>query len=185
MDASKTDLPENTETTHSESSAVRRSPRLSTRTLTIMLACMCMVPGIIIFTLTKIMPPTVEGKLEASIVRVGVPTEISYYEGTDLGDRADVGEASLVLKNNSESEWQHIVVKVNKQYDIKDHAVPIPPGGERSYLLNRCVSRTGARFDLRLCSSSPFLRLRASFGTAFGEERRRLFSRFKTLAPAG
>lgn len=149
MDVTKTNLPENPEPTHSESSAVRNAPRLSTKTLTVMLACMCAVPAIIILTLTKLMPPTAEGKLEAAVTRVGVPTEIAYYEVEDLGERADVSEASLLIKNNSDSEWQHIVIKVNKQYDIKDHTNPIPPGAERSYLLNRCVSRTGARFDLR------------------------------------
>ena len=154
MDATKNSSPESPEPppiepTHSESSAVRNAPRLSTRTLTIMLGLMCMVPGIVIFSLTKLMPPTEEGKLEGSITRLGVPTEISYYEIEELGDREDVSKASLVLKNDSDSEWQHIVIKVNKQYDIKDHTNPIPPGGERSYLLNRSVSRTGARFDLR------------------------------------
>lgn len=154
MDATKNSSPEKSQTTtaeptHTESSAVRNAPRLSTRTLTIMLALMCMVPGIVIFSLTKLMPPTAEGKLEGSVILVNVPTEISYYEVEDLGQRKDVSEASVILKNESESEWQHIVIKVNNRYDLKDHTNPIPAGGQRSYLLNRCVSRTGARFDLR------------------------------------
>ena len=146
--------PEDSQTTsaeprYSESSAVRNSPRLSTRTLTIMLALMCAVPGIVIFSLTKLMPPTAEGQLEGSLTRVGVPTEISYYEVEDIGQRKEVSEAALVLKNEGDCEWKYITVRINNHYNIMDTEGSIPPGGEQAYQLNRALSRTGARFDLR------------------------------------
>ena len=129
-----------------QSTAMRRSPRLSTQGLTIMLAAMCAVPAITILVLWQILPPAEEGKLKVTVDRVGVP-DIDYYFD-DIGDREDVQDAYLLIRNDSESEWEHIFVKVNKHYDIKDQR-PLAVGGERRYLLNRFISRTGARFDMR------------------------------------
>lgn len=130
----------------SQSSALQRAPRMSTRTLTILLALMCTVPGITIFTLWKIMPPVKEGKLEVTVTRVEVP-DINYYL-EPIEDRRDVSESRIAITNDSDNDWSHIVIKVNGNYDVHDEG-PIPAGSERSYLLNRFISRTGARFDLR------------------------------------
>lgn len=132
---------------NSESNVLQQAPRMSSTTLTIMLAMMCMVPAVTIFALWKIMPPVKEGELEVVVNRVGVPTEIEYYL-EPIGEREDVSQASLSIKNDSDTDWSHIVVKVNHHYDVKDPG-PIAPGEERSYLLSRFISRTGARFDLR------------------------------------
>ena len=111
-----------------------------------MLAGMCMVPVITILTLWQIMPPAEEDTLQVNVTRVGVPALEYYFD--DIADRKDVQQSYIVVKNESENEWSHVFVKVNKNYDIRDD-IPIPPDGERSYLLNRFVSRTGARYDLR------------------------------------
>lgn len=128
------------------STALRQAPRMSSRTLTILLALMCMVPFVTIMTLWKIMPPVKEGELEVTVTPVAVP-DIEYYL-VPIEARADVSESSITIRNDSDNDWSHIVVKINKHYDIKDKG-PIPQGSERSYLLNRFISRTGARFDLR------------------------------------
>lgn len=129
-----------------QSSVLQQAPRMSARTLTILLTCMCCVPAITIFTLWKIMPPVKEGKLEVTVTRVEVP-DIDYYL-QPIEDRADVSESRITIVNDSDNDWSHIVIRVNGHYNVQDEG-PIQAGGERSYLLNRFISRTGARFDLR------------------------------------
>lgn len=132
--------------TFQDSTAIRRAPKISRNTLTIMLALMCTVPGVTILALWYLMPPVSEGTLEVDVTRVGVP-EIEYYL-IDISERADVSEAAIIIKNVSDQEWTHTNIQVNKHYQVYD-LDPIPPGAEREYLLNRFLSRTGARFDLR------------------------------------
>lgn len=129
-----------------QSSVLQQAPRMSSRTLTALLALMCLVPAITIITLWKIMPPVKEGQLEITITRVEVP-DIDYYL-QPIEDRSDVSESRITIVNESDNDWAHIVLRVNGHYNVNDEG-PIPAGGERSYLLNRFISRTGARFDLR------------------------------------
>lgn len=145
-----------------ESSVIRNTPRMSSRTLTILLALMCTVPGITIYVLWQIMPPVSVGTLNVTVERLDVPG-IEYYQ-EPIEDRYDVSGSKVLIRNDSEHAWSHIVIKLNNHYDIKDSCTcelgcelgkcthgnnPIEPGEERSYLLNRFVGRTSAKFDLR------------------------------------
>lgn len=145
-----------------QSSVMRGAPRLSSRTLTMMLALMCTVPGLTIYVLWKVMPPVSVGTLDVTVTRIEVP-DIDYYL-QPIEDRIDVSNSRVSIRNDSEFSWSHIVIKLNNHYDIKDICTcelgceagkcehgnnPLRPGEERSYLLNRFVGRTSAKFDLR------------------------------------
>ncbi len=150
------------DTVSRDSSVMQRAPRMSSRTLTILLALMCTVPGITIFTLWIIMPTVKEGELKVAVGRLNVP-DIDYYL-QPIEDRADVSGARISIQNNSDSSWSLITIRVNHHYNVKDLCIcdagcpsgecvhgnnPMMPGEKRTYLLNRFVGRTSARFDLR------------------------------------
>lgn len=145
-----------------ESSVMQRAPRMSSRTLTILLALMCSVPVITICTLWIIMPTVKEGELDVAVGRLNVP-DIDYYL-EPIEDREDVSGARVSIQNNSDSSWSLITIRVNHHYNIKDLCIcergcpagecvhgnnPMMPGEKRTYLLNRFIGRTSARFDLR------------------------------------
>ncbi len=140
------DLPASATPAPTQSSAMARAPRLSAGTLTIMLVLMCCIPAITVYALWQVLPPAQEDKLEATITKVGVP-DLEYYFD-DIAERQDVQDAYIVLTNDSESDWEHIFVKVNHHYDIRDLEV-LKAGTERKYLLRNFISRTSARYDLR------------------------------------
>ena len=129
-----------------ESSAMQASPRLSHRRLTLMLAIMCFVPVVTILTLWQMMPPVHEGQLEASVASVGIPPA-AYYE-THYSKRGEVPPGELLVKNESDQDWTHLNIQINRHYQIYD-IEPIPAHSERTFRLDRFVSRTGARFQVR------------------------------------
>lgn len=125
---------------------LRNTPRLTPRGLTILLVIMCIVPAITILTLYRILPPTYEGQLEASITPVALPPD-SYYE-PHYSDRPKYEKGSIVIRNNSDQEWTHLNIQVNRHYQIHD-IEPIAAGQETEFKLSRFISRTGARFSLQ------------------------------------
>ena len=128
------------------STAIRKSPRLGHRGLTIMLGLMCVVPVVTILSLWQLMPPVYEGKLEASVDAVGLPPAV-FYE-THYADRPAVAGGELVVRNESDQDWTHLNIQVNRHYQIYD-IEPIAANSERKFKLDRFVSRTGARFQLQ------------------------------------
>ena len=133
-------------TKQQESSAYRNAPKLSRHWLTILLVIMCTLPIAIIFALFFGLPPVYEGTLEASVSAEGLPPAVFY--DTEYYKRPDVPTGELIVSNNSEQDWTHLNIQVNKHYQIYDRE-PIPAGQTRRFKLDRFVSRTGAPFDLR------------------------------------
>ena len=128
------------------SSSLRATPHLTARGLTILLCLMCFVPVVTIFSLWQLMPPVHEGQLEASVSAVDLPPP-EFYE-SKYADRPDWALGELVVKNNSDQDWTHLNIQINRHYQIYD-IEPIPARGVRKYKLSRFVSRSGARFQVR------------------------------------
>ena len=131
----------------SQSTVICSAPRLTSRGLTLLLAGMCAVPIATIAMLFYYMPPVHVGELQASISAEGLPPG-SFYD-LPYDQRTAVPDGVLVVQNDSEQEWTHLNIQINKHYQVYDHQ-PIPPGGVRRYRLDRFVSRTGALFQLRI-----------------------------------
>jgi hypothetical protein len=129
-----------------KSTAFRKSPQLSHRGLTAILACMCLVPVVTIFALFRFLPPVYEGQLQASVSAEGLPSPdfyaIEYYQ------RPPFAGGELIVKNESDQDWTHLNIQVNRHYQIYDFD-PIPAGTSKRFQLDRFLSRTGARFSLR------------------------------------
>jgi hypothetical protein len=119
---------------------------MTARGLTILLCLMCVVPVVTIVALWRMMPPVYEGQLEASVTAIDLPPE-GFYDRF-YTERPDWNSGKLVVRNESEQDWTHLNIQVNRHYQIYD-IEPIPAHGERTYELYRFVSRTGARFQLR------------------------------------
>jgi hypothetical protein len=86
--------------------------------------------------------------------------------------RPIVSGGELAVKNDGPSDWTHLCIQVNRHYQIYDTET-IPAGGQRNYQLNRFLSRTGARFDLRyneLKSVRIYARLPTKDRATFGHE---------------
>ena len=128
------------------SGALQKTPQLSHRGLTLMLSLMCLVPVITIFFLWRMMPPVYEGQLEASVTAVGIPPAEFYVP--HYSKRPEFNTGDLIVRNESDQDWTHLNIRVNRHYQIYD-VEPIPAHGERTFKLDRFVSRTGARFQLR------------------------------------
>ena len=129
-----------------QSNALTNTPQLSSSGLTRLLILMCIVPIVTIAALFWYMPPVFEGQLEASVTAEDLPAA-SYYD-THYTERAEVPTAVLVVHNESDQEWTHLNIQVNKHYQIYEHE-PIPAGETRRFRLDRFVSRTGAKFEVR------------------------------------
>jgi hypothetical protein len=54
----------------------------------------------------------------------------------------------IVIQNQENQDWTHLNIQVNRHYQIYD-TKPIEAGSERTFKLDRFISRTGARFSLR------------------------------------
>lgn len=132
--------------TQASSRVIENAPQLSTTGLTRLLIAMCMVPVITIGTLYWYMPPVFEGELEASVAAEDLPPA-SFYD-THFSKRDKVGVGVLLLTNDSERDWTHLNIQINKHYQVYDHET-IPAGETRRYRTDRFVSKTGAKFSLR------------------------------------
>lgn len=130
----------------SESSERQVPPRLSHRGLTVMLTMMCVIPVVTIAVLWRYLPPVFEGKLEAQVVAEDLPGADFY--AIDYYKRPKVEGGILIVQNKSDQDWTHLNILVNGNYQIYD-TEPIPAHGEKRYVLNRFVNRTGARFSLQ------------------------------------
>lgn len=126
--------------------ALQNTPRLSPRGLTMLLVVMCIVPAVTILILYNILPPTHEGTLKATITPVALPPD-SYYE-PHYSERPEYNVGSIIIRNNSDLEWTHLNIQVNRHYQIHD-IKPIAAGQEKEFELERFISRTGARFSLQ------------------------------------
>jgi len=130
-----------------QSRVYENAPKLSSRGLTSLLIGMCMVPVVTLFALKQFLPPVYEGKLEASITAEELPPA-SFYD-VDFRERPPVDSAGvLIINNESDQEWTHLSIRINKHYQIASQE-PIAAGESKRYRLDRFVSRTGARFQLR------------------------------------
>ena len=153
---------------------VRGAPTLSSIGLTRLLVAMCLVPVVTIASLFWYMPPVEEGKLEASVSAEGLPAT-SFYE-TDRGDKSVVKDAVLIVNNDSDQDWTHLNIQINKHYQIYERE-PIPARESRRYRLDRFITRTGAKFDISI-NPLKFVRIyarrptkdRATFVTDFDWE---------------
>ena len=130
-----------------KSSEQQKSPRLSHRSLTLMLTFMCLIPVATIAALWQYLPPVFEGELEASVTAESLPDgefyAVEYYNRPPVEE-----EGILVVQNNSEQDWTHLNILVNGNYQIYD-TDPIPAHESKRYKLSRFVNRTGARFSLQ------------------------------------
>ncbi len=130
-----------------QSDALKVTPRLSHRGLTLMLLGMCVIPVVTIFALQSMMPPVFEGELEAAVYAVGLPDpeiyELPYRERPQVTDSGD-----LIVSNQSDQDWTHLNIQINRHYQIHD-VEPIPAHSQRTFKLDRFLSRTGARFQTR------------------------------------
>ena len=129
-----------------ESSEQKKSPHLSHRSLTLMLALMCLIPLVTIAVLWNYLPPVFEGKLEAKVFAEGLPSAEFY--SIDYYKRPPVDDGVLVVQNLSDQDWTQLNILVNGNYQIYD-TEPILAHDEKRYDLNRFVNRTGARFSLQ------------------------------------
>ena len=128
------------------SSSLKSTPQMTSRALTTMLCLMCLVPIVTIVVLWQMMPPVFEGQLQAAVSTIDLPPA-EFYE-PHYSERPDWTLGELVVRNESDQDWTHLNIQVNRHYQIYD-IEPIPAHGERNYKLDRFVSRTGARFQLR------------------------------------
>ncbi len=128
-----------------QSSARRSSPRLSAEGLTVLLAMMCVVPAITIFGLWSYLPPVYEGQLDCGVQAQLLPPQDFYL--LPYKERTAVTQGEIVVENRSDTDWTHINIQVNTFYQIYDVEV-LRAGESRTYVLNRFISKTGARFDL-------------------------------------
>ena len=128
------------------SSALGTAPHLSSRGLTILLSIMCLVPVVTIAALFTYLPPVFEGKLEASVSAEDLPAA-SYYD-EHYTQRKPVETGLLVIHNDSDQDWTHLNIQINKHYQIYEHRA-LAAGESRRFRTDRFVSRTGAKFDLR------------------------------------
>jgi hypothetical protein len=133
-------------TTDLQSSARRNAPRLTHRGLTTLLIAMCLVPTIVIFSLWQYLPPVFEGQLEGDARTTNLPPDEFYAR--PFGDREKVTGGELHVLNKSDQVWTMLNIQINNFYQIYDR-VPLNPGEERTYELDRFVTRSGAMFDLR------------------------------------
>lgn len=129
------------------SSEQKKSPHLSHRGLTLMLAVMCLIPVTTIAVLYGYLPPVYEGKLEANVYAENLPGRdfyaVEYYQRPPVEE-----EGQLVVQNKSDQDWTHLNIQVNGNYQIYD-TDPIPAHDEKRFDLSRFVNRTGARFSLQ------------------------------------
>ena len=129
------------------SSAIDGAPTLTPRGLTAILAVMCIIPVVTILGLWQMMPPVYEGQLEAGARGVNLPPA-SFYDD-EYDERPEVaGPGELLVSNKSDQEWTHLNIQVNRHYQIYD-VEPIPAGAQRTFRLDRFLSRTGAKFQVR------------------------------------
>ncbi len=135
------------ETTNALPKVVREAPTLSSSGLTRLLVAMCIVPIVTIASLFWYMPPVEDGKLEASISADGLPPA-SFYQ-TNRGDKSVIKDAVLIINNDSEQDWTHLNIQINKHYQIYEKEA-IPAGQSRRYRLDRFITRTGAKFDISI-----------------------------------
>lgn len=129
-----------------ESSLRRMSPRLTTRGLSHLLALMCLVPVVTIVGLWLYLSLVYEGKLECRVTPMGLPSADIYR--LPYRQREAVPGSSILVLNDSDDTWTHINIVINTYYQIYD-IDPLYAGQQREYLLDRFVSRTGARFETR------------------------------------
>ncbi len=129
-----------------QSMAYRNAPHLSSWALTTTLTAMCLIPIVLISVMFIYLPEVHEGELQASVSAVGLPPA-SFYE-TEYYQRPSVPTGELVIHNDSDQDWTHLNIQVNKHYQIYERE-PIPAGQSRYFKLDRFVTRTGATFDLR------------------------------------
>ncbi len=124
-----------------------QAPRLSSRGLTILLIAMCLVPVVVITTLQFVMPPVRPGYLRADVELRNTPPA-SYYQ-LPLDQRREFPQAEVLITNTMEVPWTNLNVRINNgNYQIYDHNVPINPGQQRAFLLDRFVHRSGAVFQV-------------------------------------
>jgi hypothetical protein len=141
-----TPSPEIGSTPAEKSTEVAKSPRLSHRGLTAILVFMCLVPVVTIFGLFQFLPPVFEGQLEASVSAAGLPS--AEYYAVEYYQRPPFTGGDLIVNNESDQDWTHLNIQVNRHYQIYD-TDPIPAGTSKRFQLDRFLSRTGARFSLR------------------------------------
>ena len=124
----------------------KAAPLLSHRGLTIMLSLMCLIPMITIGVLWRYLPNVYEGKLVADVVTEGLPS-FDFYK-TVYYERPPFEGGAIIVKNTSDIDWTNLNLQVNGNYQIYDNE-PIPAGGEKRFLLDKFLNRTGARFSLQ------------------------------------
>lgn len=122
------------------------APKLTHKSLTLLLSLMCLVPVTTILVLWQYLPDVHEGQLKAEVHAQGLPPK-EYYS-TEYYKRLPVSDGTLVLKNNSDVDWTHLNVQINGNYQIYDKDT-IPAHGQREYILGKFLNRTGARFQLQ------------------------------------
>jgi hypothetical protein len=129
-----------------QSSIAKPMATLSPSTLRWILAAMCITPVAIILALFQYMPPVYEGLLEAKITATGLPPKVYYEE--KYYERLGHEGGQLLIENQSDQDWTHLNIQVNKHYQIIDK-VPIKARSVKAFDLDRFVNRTGARFSVQ------------------------------------
>jgi hypothetical protein len=114
--------------------------------LTVLLVTVTMVPPTMILALWAILPPVKANQLKAEVHLENAPHPDFYSRKLD--QREFNPNVQVIIKNVGDVPWTNINVRVNRYYNIYDHAHPIHPGEQRSYLLSRFLFRD-VFFDMR------------------------------------
>ena len=150
-------MTESAELSHSEMAAttpipqLQQAPTLSSRGLTIMLIAMCVVTLTIIFGLLLLLPPPEKKGLKVEIEPINF-LPISYFQ-VPYQERAELEESPRIrVKNKSNDEWTMMNIRLNGASFQTYEKIPLPPGAERVFVLDRFWSITGERFNPRALS---------------------------------
>ena len=130
-----------------ESTVRASAPRLSHRGLTLLLIAMCLAPIITIGFLWSYLPQVYEGQLEGSAWTSGMP-DASFYL-IPFRERGPKTGGKLHIKNESDQIWTILNVQINDNYYQIYDVVPLEPGQEREYELNRFITKSGAAFEMK------------------------------------
>jgi hypothetical protein len=123
-----------------------QSPQLGGRSFLVILFLLCSLPVAVVALIWQYLPRVEEGKLDARVTAIGLPS-VEYYQ-IDYRRRDPHSGGELLVTNTGTQAWTHLNISINTFYQIYD-TVPIAPGETVRFELDRFVSRTGARFSLQ------------------------------------
>ena len=127
---------------------LQSTPKLSSRGLTIMLGSMCVITLSTIFALLLLLPPPEQKGLKAEITPINfMPAE--YFKQPFDSRKEPAKQPSIRVTNKGEHVWTLMNIRINGAAFQTYEKIPLPPGGERVFVLNNFWSLNGSRFNPR------------------------------------